>query len=57
MKFLHNMFDRMEPSFTKGGKHEKYYAIFEMFDTFCVNLAQRLLPHLMCVTVSISNAL
>ena len=24
----------MEPSFTKGGKHEKYYAIFEMFDTF-----------------------
>jgi len=34
MKFLHNMFDRMEPSFTKGGKHEKYYAIFEMFDTF-----------------------
>ena len=34
MKFLHNMFDRMQPSFTKGGKHEKYYAIFEMFDTF-----------------------
>ena len=34
MKFLHNMFDRMEPSFVKGGKHEKYYPIFEMFDTF-----------------------
>lgn len=24
----------MEPAFTKGGKYEKYYAIFEMFDTF-----------------------
>ena len=34
MKFIHNMFDRMEPSFTKGGKYEKYYAVFEMFDTF-----------------------
>lgn len=34
MKFIHNMFDRMEPAFTKGGKYEKYYAIFEMFDTF-----------------------
>lgn len=34
MKFIHNIFDRMEPSFTKGGKYEKYYAIFEMFDTF-----------------------
>lgn len=34
MKFIHNLFDRMEPSFTKGGKYEKYYAVFEMFDTF-----------------------
>lgn len=34
MKFIHNFFDRMEPSFTKGGKYEKYYAVFEMFDTF-----------------------
>ncbi|PNP97499.1 NADH:ubiquinone reductase (Na(+)-transporting) subunit B [Moraxella sp. RCAD0137] len=34
MKFIHNIFDRMEPSFTKGGKYEKYYAVFEMFDTF-----------------------
>ena len=34
MKFSHNIFDRMEPSFTKGGKYEKYYAVFEMFDTF-----------------------
>lgn len=34
MKFIHNIFDRLEPSFAKGGKHHKYYAIFEMFDTF-----------------------
>lgn len=34
MKFIHNIFDRMEPSFIKGGKYEKYYAVFEMFDTF-----------------------
>ncbi|MFB6349011.1 NADH:ubiquinone reductase (Na(+)-transporting) subunit B [Moraxella sp. ZJ142] len=34
MKFIHNLFDRMEPAFTKGGKYEKYYAVFEMFDTF-----------------------
>lgn len=34
MKFIHNIFDRMESSFAKGGKYEKYYAIFEMFDTF-----------------------
>lgn len=34
MKFIHNIFDRMAPSFTKGGKYEKYYAVFEMFDTF-----------------------
>ncbi len=34
MKFIHNIFDRMEPSFAKGGKYEKYYAVFEMFNTF-----------------------
>lgn len=34
MKFIHNIFDKLEPSFAKGGKHHKYYAIFEMFDTF-----------------------
>lgn len=57
MKFLHNMFDRMEPSFTKGGKHEKYYALFEMFDTFYVNQVQRRLPHHTCATVSTLSAL
>ncbi|STZ62798.1 Na(+)-translocating NADH-quinone reductase subunit B [Moraxella lacunata] len=34
MKFLHNLFDRTKPSFTKGGKYEKYYAVWEAFDTF-----------------------
>ncbi len=34
MKFIHDIFDRMEPSFAKGGKYEKYYAVYEMFDTF-----------------------
>lgn len=34
MKFIHNIFDRLEPQFSKGGKYEKYYAVFEMFDTF-----------------------
>ncbi|WP_066803372.1 NADH:ubiquinone reductase (Na(+)-transporting) subunit B [Moraxella oblonga] len=34
MKFIHNFFDKLEPSFAKGGKYEKYYALFEMFDTF-----------------------
>lgn len=34
MKFLNNIFDRMEPAFSKGGKYEKYFAVYEMFDTF-----------------------
>lgn len=34
MKFIHNVFDKMGPAFSKGGKYEKYYAVFEMFDTF-----------------------
>lgn len=52
MKFIHNIFDRMEPSFTKGGKYEKYYAVFEMFDTFSVNQALRRTAPLTCVMVS-----
>lgn len=34
MKFLHNIFDRMEPAFSQGGKYEKFFAVYEMFDTF-----------------------
>ncbi len=34
MKFLHNIFNNLEPHFTNGGKYEKYFAVYEMFDTF-----------------------
>ncbi|MEH6605801.1 MAG: NADH:ubiquinone reductase (Na(+)-transporting) subunit B [Pseudomonadales bacterium] len=34
MKAIRNIFDKIEPHFEKGGKYEKYYAIFEVFDTF-----------------------
>ena len=32
MKPIRNFFEKLEPSFTKGGKYEKYYAIYEVFD-------------------------
>lgn len=31
---LRNFFDKLEPHFEKGGKYEKYYALYEMVDTF-----------------------
>ncbi|HEY9034968.1 MAG TPA: NADH:ubiquinone reductase (Na(+)-transporting) subunit B [Pseudomonadales bacterium] len=34
MKAIRQFFDRLEPHFEKGGKFEKYYALFEVFDTF-----------------------
>ena len=30
---LRDWLDSIEPHFTKGGKYEKYYAVYEMFDT------------------------
>ena len=30
---LRQWLDQIEPHFTKGGKYEKYYAVYEMFDT------------------------
>ena len=33
MKALRNFFDKIEPSFHKGGKNEKWYALFEAIDT------------------------
>lgn len=33
MKPLRRFFDRIEPHFEKGGRYEKYYAIYEVFDT------------------------
>lgn len=34
MKAIRNFFDKIEPHFEKGGKYEKYYALYEVFDTF-----------------------
>lgn len=34
MKALRNFLDNIEPHFEKGGRFEKYYALFEVFDTF-----------------------
>ena len=31
---IRKFFDKLEPHFEKGGKYEKYFAIYEMFDTF-----------------------
>ena len=33
MQFLRNLLDSKAPLFEKGGKLEKYHAIFEMHDT------------------------
>ena len=33
MKRLRNFLDRLEPLFTRGGRFEKYHALFEMVDT------------------------
>lgn len=34
MKAIRRLFDRIEPYFDKGGKYGKYYAIYEVLDTF-----------------------
>ena len=31
---LRALLDKVEPHFEKGGKYEKYFAVYEMFDTF-----------------------
>ncbi|MCV2889094.1 NADH:ubiquinone reductase (Na(+)-transporting) subunit B [Ruegeria aquimaris] len=31
---LRNFFDRIEPNFTKGGKYEKFFPIYEMVESF-----------------------
>ncbi|MDO3386384.1 NADH:ubiquinone reductase (Na(+)-transporting) subunit B [Gilvimarinus sp. SDUM040013] len=33
MKALRNFLDKIEPNFHKGGKHEKWYALYEAVDT------------------------
>src|SRR5690554_3784257 len=32
MKFMRNFLDKIEPNFHKGGKHEKWYALYEAVD-------------------------
>jgi len=34
MKAIRNVFEKLEPHFEKGGKYEKYFALYEVFDTF-----------------------
>ena len=34
MQFLRNLLDAQHTHFTKGGKFEKFYAVYEMIDTF-----------------------
>jgi len=34
VKAIRQFFDKLEPHFHKGGKLEKYYALYEVFDTF-----------------------
>lgn len=34
MKAIRNFFDKIEPHFAKGGRFEKYFALYEVFDTF-----------------------
>ncbi len=44
---LRSFFDSIEPNFTKGGKYEKYYAVYEMFDTifFTPKTVTKYAPH------------
>ncbi len=44
---LRSIFDSIEPNFTKGGKYEKYYAIYEMVDTifFTPKTVTKYAPH------------
>ena len=47
MKGLRRLLDKIEPSFQKGGPYEKYFAVFEMIDTFLYSPADvtRHAPH------------
>jgi len=47
MKFLDDLFQKLEPMFTKGGKFEKYYPLFEATDTFLFGASgkARTAPH------------
>jgi Na+-transporting NADH:ubiquinone oxidoreductase subunit B len=34
VKSIRRLFDKMEPHFTEGGKYQRYFALYEVFDTF-----------------------
>lgn len=38
MSRLRNYLDSIHPQFVKGGRLEKYYALYEMVDTFLYTL-------------------
>ena len=41
MKFILKLSDKLTPKFEKGGKYEKFYALFEVIDTFFLTPALR----------------
>lgn len=47
MSRLRNFLDHLEPSFTKGGRYERFFALYEMVDTFLYTPADvtRQAPH------------
>ena len=34
MKAIHNLFEKVKPSFTEGGKWEKFFPVYDAFETF-----------------------
>ncbi len=47
MKPLRQLLDRVEPHFAKGGRYEKFYAVYEMLDGFFYTMStvNRTAPH------------
>jgi Na+-transporting NADH:ubiquinone oxidoreductase subunit B len=41
MKFIHDHFEKLRPLFSKGGKLEKLFPLFEAKETFMFVLPQR----------------
>jgi Na+-transporting NADH:ubiquinone oxidoreductase subunit B len=41
LKFIKNLSEKLAPKFEKGGKYEKFYALFEVIDTFFLTPASR----------------
>jgi Na+-transporting NADH:ubiquinone oxidoreductase subunit B len=41
LKFIKNLSEKLAPKFEKGGKYEKFYALFEVIDTFFLTPSSR----------------